>query len=115
MFLTLILLTVVLCLIVAYLWNLKCQYDYFKRHNIPGPPPTFLFGHYLTFWSTDSYSRQLEQWTKQYGSIYGLFEGSRPMYVVSDVDFIQEVYIKQFASFHSRRLWNNMASTTICN
>ena len=26
------------------------------------------------------------------------------MYVVSDVDFLEEVYIKQFASFHSRRL-----------
>ena len=26
------------------------------------------------------------------------------MYVVSDVDFLQEVYIRQFSSFHSRRL-----------
>jgi cytochrome P450 len=26
------------------------------------------------------------------------------MYVVSDVDFLQEIYIKQFASFHSRRV-----------
>ena len=26
------------------------------------------------------------------------------MYIVSDVDFLQEVYIKQFASFHPRRL-----------
>ena len=25
------------------------------------------------------------------------------MYVVSDADFLQEVYIKQFSSFHSRR------------
>jgi thromboxane-A synthase len=41
-------------------------------------------------------------WTRQYGSIYGLFAGTRPMYVVSDVDFLQEVYIKQFSSFHSR-------------
>jgi len=104
MLLTLILLTGLVCLIVAYLWNLKSRYDYFKRHNLPGPPPIFLFGHYLTFWSTHSYSRQLEKWTKQYGSIYGLFEGSHPMYVVSDVDFLQEVYIKQFASFHSRRI-----------
>jgi cytochrome P450 len=86
------------------LWNLKSRYDYFKRHGLPGPPPVFLFGHYLTFWSTHTYSRQLEKWTKQYGSIYGLFHGSCPMYVVSDVDFIQEIYIKQFASFHSRRL-----------
>ena len=25
------------------------------------------------------------------------------MYVVSDVDFLQEVFVKQFSSFHSRR------------
>ena len=104
MLFTLILLTLVVCLIVAYLWNLKSHYDYFKRQHLPGPSPVFLFGHYLTIWSTHAYSRQLQKWTQQYGSIYGLFEGSRPMYVVSDVDFLQEVYIKQFASFHSRRL-----------
>ena len=104
MFFTLILLTTAVCLIVAYLWNLKSRYEFFKQRGLPGPPPTFLFGHYLTFWSTRTYSQELQKWTKQYGPIYGLFEGSRPMYVVSDVDFLEEVYIKQFASFHSRRV-----------
>ena len=104
MFLTLILVTLIICLVVAYLWNVKSQYDYFKTRGLSGPPPVFLFGHYLTIWSTHAYSRQLEKWTKQYGSIYGLFEGSRPMYVVSDVDVLHEVYIKQFASFHTRRV-----------
>src|SRR5207248_5326264 len=33
-----------------------------------------------------------------------LFAGTRPMYVVSDVEFLQEIYIKQFSSFHSRFL-----------
>ena len=104
MLFTLIAVKILLCLIVVYLWQLKSKYDYFKKRGLPGPSPTFLFGHYLTFWSTSSYSRVLEKWTKQFGSIYGVFEGSRPMYVVSDVDFIQEVYIKQFAAFNSRRL-----------
>lgn len=104
MLFTLILFTVVICLLVVYLWNLKSHHDYFKRHGIPGPSPTFLFGHFLTFWSTHTYSRQLEKWTKQYGSIYGLYEGSRPMYVASDVEFLQEVYIKQFTSFNARRV-----------
>jgi thromboxane-A synthase len=104
MLFTVILLTVVAGLIAAYLWNLKNRYDYFKQRGVPGPSPVFLFGHYLMIWSTRAYSRQLEKWTQQYGSVYGLFEGSCPMYVVSDVDFLQEIYIKQFASFHSRRL-----------
>ncbi|CAF0825016.1 unnamed protein product [Adineta ricciae] len=102
MFLTLILISVVVCLIVLYLWTTSSAYDYFKRHGIPGPPHQFFFGHYKEFWRTKSFSTMIQQWTKQYGSVYGLFMGTKPMYVVSDVDFIQEVYIKQFSSFHTR-------------
>ncbi|CAF4512437.1 unnamed protein product, partial [Rotaria sp. Silwood2] len=72
--------------------------------GISGPPYHFFFGHYKTLWSTKAFSKQIQEWTRQYGSIYGLFLGRRPMYVVSDVDFLQEVYIKQFSSFHSRML-----------
>ncbi|UJR20002.1 hypothetical protein I4U23_023136 [Adineta vaga] len=103
MFIAIILLTIVICLIITYLYTLKSRYDYFVRRNIPGPLPQFFFGHYLTLWNVPFYSRQIQKWTKEYGSIYGLFEGTRPVYVVSDVDFLQEVFIKQFSSFHSRR------------
>ncbi|CAF5047433.1 unnamed protein product, partial [Rotaria sp. Silwood1] len=57
-----------------------------------------------TFWSTSLLTYQFKTWTRQYGSIYGLFEGTRPLYIVSDVEFLQEVFIKQFSAFHSRRL-----------
>ncbi len=97
------LLATCVCLLVSYLWILKSRYDYFVRRNIPGPPPRFFFGHYLTLWSVPSYPHQILEWTRQFGPIYGLFEGTRPMYVVSDLDFLQEVFIKQFSTFHSRR------------
>jgi cytochrome P450 len=102
MLVTIILITAIVCLIAACWWTINSRYDYFKRHHIPGPSPRFFYGHLKEFWSTNTYSKQLQEWTRQYGSIYGLFEGTRPMYVVSDVDFLQEVYIKQFSSFHSR-------------
>jgi cytochrome P450 len=82
---------------------LKSRYDYFVRRNIPGPLFEYFFGHYRTLWHTPHYSDQIQEWTHQYGPIYGIFEGSRPMQIVSDVDFLQEVFIKQFSSFHSRR------------
>lgn len=99
--------TLLVCLIVVitvYLWTLNSCYSYFKLRGIPSPPYCFFFGHYKTIWSTPLLSRQLQIWTRQFGSIYGLFEGTRPLYVVSDVEFLQEVFIKQFSSFHSRRL-----------
>ncbi|CAF0990126.1 unnamed protein product [Rotaria sp. Silwood1] len=102
MFLTIALISIVVCLIAVYVWTTNNCYDYFKRLDISGPPHHFFFGHYKMLWSTKSVSKQLQEWTRQYGSIYGLFVGTTPMYVVSDVDFLQEVYIKQFSSFHSR-------------
>lgn len=104
MILTIALLTCVICLIFAYLRTIHYSYDYFKRHAIPGPPHRFFFGHCQDLWSAKSFCQLIQQWTQQYGSIYGIFQGTRPVYVVSDVDFLHEVYIKQFSCFHSRSL-----------
>jgi cytochrome P450 family 13 len=103
MFVVITLLVTFVCLLVSYFWILKSRYDYFICRNIPGPAPQFFFGHYLTLWKLTSYPNKIQDWTRQYGSIYGLFEGTRPMYVVSDLDFLQEIFIKQFSLFHSRR------------
>jgi hypothetical protein len=102
MFLTITLLSIVVCLVATYLWTINNRHYYFKRHGISSPPHRFFFGHRKDFWSTQSFSKLIQTWTRQYGSIYGIYDGTRPMYVVSDVDFLQEVYIKQFSSFHSR-------------
>jgi thromboxane-A synthase len=104
MILTIILLTITVLLLVGYMWSLKSRCNYFKKRGLPGPPPVFFFGHYQTLWSLLNLSEQLRQWTQQYGSIYGLFEGTRPMYVVSDVKFLHEVFVKQFASFNARSI-----------
>jgi len=104
MLLTIVLLTCIICLITIYAWLMNKSYDYFKRHGISTPSYRFFFGHYRDLWSVASFSKQLENWTKKFGSIYGLFLGTTPMYVVSDADFLQEVYIKQFSAFQSRHL-----------
>jgi cytochrome P450 len=103
MFITALLCAAFIGLLTVYFWILKSRYTYFVLRNIPGPPPQFLFGHLLQLWKASLSFLQLHEWTRQYGSIYGLFEGTRPVYIVSDPDFLQEVYIKQFSLFHSRR------------
>ncbi|CAF1212484.1 unnamed protein product [Didymodactylos carnosus] len=45
----------------------------------------------------------LKAWTEKYGSLYGYFEGHRPILVCSDPDILQDVFIKKFSNFHSRR------------
>ncbi|CAF1309588.1 unnamed protein product [Rotaria sordida] len=104
MFVLATLLICLITLIIVYLWTIKSRYSYFEQRGIPCPPFRFFFGHSKTIWSTPRKTDQLQKWTRQFGSIYGLYKGSRPVYIVSDADFLQEVFTKQFSSFHSRHL-----------
>jgi hypothetical protein len=42
--------------------------------------------------------------TKKYGKTYGIFEGHLPIMVTSDLDIIQEVFIKQSTNFSARKV-----------
>ena len=79
------------------------RYQYFSQRGIPTPPFRFFFGHLKTLWNVPSPHRQFESWTKEYGKIYGIYEGTLPIFVVSDPDFLQEAFIKQFSVFHARK------------
>uniref|UniRef100_A0A915EUA7 Phosphatidylinositol 4-kinase type 2 n=1 Tax=Ditylenchus dipsaci TaxID=166011 RepID=A0A915EUA7_9BILA len=46
----------------------------------------------------------LQQWTQQYGSVYGIQEGRVNILVVSDVEMLKELFIKKFDCFHGRKL-----------
>lgn len=98
------LITCFIVLLTIYFRILSTRYSYFEQRGIPTPTFGFFYGNYKSIWSSKQLTRQLQLWTQQYGSIYGLYLGTRPMYVVSDVNFLQEVFIKQFSSFHSRRV-----------
>ncbi|CAF0916640.1 unnamed protein product [Adineta steineri] len=98
----LILLFGFIALLVYYYFLIQQRYQYFNQRGIATPPFNFFFGHLKTVWNHPSHHRQLENWTKQYGKIYGIYEGTHPILVVSDPDFLQEVFIKQFSVFHTR-------------
>ncbi len=46
----------------------------------------------------------MEKYTAQYGGVWGYYEGDKPTLVVGDVEAMQEILIKQFSKFHSRRV-----------
>ncbi|CAF1165236.1 unnamed protein product [Adineta steineri] len=84
------------------IWTPIAKLSYLIYRGISTPPFNFFFGHFKTLWNAPFYNRQLENWTKQYGKIYGIYQGTHPFLVVSDPDFLQEVFIKQFSIFHVR-------------
>lgn len=98
-----ILLVVFISLLLYYIVLLTRRYQYFSQRGIPTPPFRFLFGHLKTLWNAASPHRLFENWAAQYGKIYGIYEGTRPIFMVSDPDFLQEVFVKQFSVFHARK------------
>jgi len=102
---SLILFVLIVILLYKIILFVNYRNNYFFDRNIPSPAiPSLISGHLSILWSTRSYSEQLYKWTKELKSCtYGLFEGTRPLYVSSDVHFIQEVFTKQFNKFNSRR------------
>ncbi|CAF0915034.1 unnamed protein product [Rotaria sp. Silwood1] len=100
---TSILLAVLFFVIIAYLFYIQQAYEFFKNLNIPGPPPILFFGNFLEVIKTRRLSLTIKNWTETYGRIFGYFEGHTPILVISDPDILQDVFIKSFSNFHSRR------------
>lgn len=103
--LTGILLAILLVLIVAYLWYIRSFYEFFSKLGIPGPKPVLFFGNLLDVFKDRRLSLNIQQWTKKYGRIFGYYEGHTPILVISDPDVLQDIFIKSFSKFHSRRLF----------
>ncbi len=100
MLVTLILLLIILTIYLIYIS--RC-YTFFKRLGIDGPCPTFFLGNVADFARTQRISISIQNWTKQFGRIYGYFEGHTPVLVVSDPDILDQIFRKHFSKFHSRR------------
>lgn len=49
--------------------------------------------------------KQYRKWSKEYGKTYGYFEGPSPVIVTSDTAILSEVFVKQFQSFHARKIF----------
>jgi hypothetical protein len=101
---------IIVCLIICslfniYLFNAYRSYRRLKKTiHLPGPPSRFFFGNTDELWSTNYFSRLLQTWTNIYGKTYVYFEGHIPVYVSSDVEFLQQVFVKQFfAHFVERK------------
>jgi len=103
--LTGVLLALFLIIFVAYLWHIRSAYEFFTKLNIPGPPPVLFFGNFLDVFKSRRLFLTVKKWTDNYGRIFGYFEGHTPILVVSDPDVLQDVFIKSFSNFHSRRLF----------
>jgi hypothetical protein len=84
---------------------LRYRNRYFERIGLPSPPiSSLLLGNLREKQANLSEHLQLLEWEKQYGQTYGTYEGAHRVIVTSDPELLNDVFIKQFDNFHSRKV-----------
>lgn len=81
---------------------LKWHFSVFRRLQIPGPKPNYLLGNLLTILHKGQLQAMVS-WSKEYGRVFGYFEGWTPVIAVSDSDILKEILVKDFNNFRSRK------------
>lgn len=83
-----------------YLWI----WSFWMRKGIKGPRGLPFFGIINAFQSYEKpWILRLGDWTKEYGPMYGFTDGVEKTLVVSDPEFVHEVFVKQFDNFYARK------------
>ncbi|KAI1300129.1 Thromboxane-A synthase [Halotydeus destructor] len=72
-----------------------------QRGNIPGPPPHFIFGNSAEF-AAKGMKRCFQEWSEKYGPVVGFYLGGNPTLVISDMELLRNIEIRDFNLFSSR-------------
>ncbi|XP_025105956.1 cytochrome P450 3A29-like [Pomacea canaliculata] len=94
-----LLLTVVV-LAAIYLYT-TWPYSTWSRLGIPGPKPQYFHGNSKEV-IKKTMLKAVDDWKTQYGRVFGLYFGRSPILVVSDLDILREVLVKEFNNFSDR-------------
>lgn len=83
------------------------KYSYWQRRSIEGPPVKPLFGHLLDL--VKSPVLTYESWKHKYGTVVGIYLGSKPALIVSDAELLHDILIRNFNCFSDRRVGSGLA------
>ncbi|XP_041470978.1 cytochrome P450 3A6-like [Lytechinus variegatus] len=75
-------------------------HTYFKRLGIPGPPPKPIFGNAMDFGRP--IFEVLGEYSEKYGPVVGIYMFRRPVLVISDLDMLRNIMVKDFHNFYNK-------------
>ena len=95
-----------LIIVVVYAWGIA-PFRVLKNtfgDKVPGPTPLPFIGNMLDVIKHKGLLHlQFDEYHKKYGDVYGMYLfGSTPTLVISDLDMVKQVYVKDFQAFHDR-------------
>ncbi|KAG4075516.1 hypothetical protein HA402_003341 [Bradysia odoriphaga] len=96
-----LILTLALLLLFVVIRKRRQQMTIFERLRIPGPKPNFIFGNLIDI-GREGLNSLFPKWTKKYGPIVGFYFGGRPQLMITDLELIRRVLVKDFHKFSDR-------------
>ncbi|KFD60367.1 hypothetical protein M514_06421 [Trichuris suis] len=85
-------------------WSLIERNQFWKNRGICGPEPELLYGNLRELRSRATKHETLQKWTEKYGKVYGIMDGGVPVLVISDLEMLNDILIKNFHCFHARKV-----------
>ncbi|XP_039452390.1 cytochrome P450 6a2-like [Culex pipiens pallens] len=101
-----VLLVTVLLLCIGYV---KHKYSYWARQNVPFIEPQFPYGNFKDGNKTSIADMSIQQYNamKDCGSFFGLYFFLQPLLMITDLDLIKTIFIKDFNYFPDRGIYHN--------
>ncbi|KAM7427258.1 Thromboxane-A synthase [Porites harrisoni] len=101
-----------LCALILLYWYAVAPFSFFKKLGIPGPAPWPFVGNVPEM---SKKPKQLfdKEVTEKYGRVCGYYLGRSPAYLISDLDLLKQITVKEFSKFTNRPLGPLSASTGV--
>ncbi|CAB54208.1 Putative cytochrome P450 cyp-13B1 [Caenorhabditis elegans] len=94
----------------------KWIHTYWRRRGISGPEGLPFIGNYYDLADVNKPRGYLiHKWTQKFGKVFGYYEGAVPVLVVSDMDMLQELFLKKFDNFYARKSTNHIHGNLECS
>uniref|UniRef100_A0A1I7UWR3 Cytochrome P450 n=1 Tax=Caenorhabditis tropicalis TaxID=1561998 RepID=A0A1I7UWR3_9PELO len=107
---------VLIVLFITIAGYFKWMHLYWRRRNIDGPVGLPFIGNFLDVSDVKRPRTEvIHEWTEKFGKVFGYYEGAIPVLVVSDLDMLQDLFVKKFDNFYARKSTNLIHGNLECS